>query len=231
MYSKFVIGNINRNLFITSDPQFGATGLFEHVPARKLYGHINKLQRAMVDNWNSVIGKNDIVLCLGDFTQNLKHKNKSMSLVEKYSRLVNGKKILIRGNHDAEDSSWYYDCSWNCLIEYPLIIQNQTISWLSAPTRFCGCLICEIDGHRILFSHFAIYEDDYDDCRYLVEKAFLRDLFSRYRCDINIHGHTHHRPVAHPDCLSACMEQTLFTPIRLEQFLSRRVKVSEQKIA
>ncbi|MGR9116331.1 MAG: metallophosphoesterase, partial [Gammaproteobacteria bacterium] len=111
-----------------------------------------------MNNWNSIIGLEDVVLCLGDFTQNLKHKKNSMALVEKYSGMLNGKKILIRGNHDAEDTSWYYDCGWNCLIEYPLIIQNRTMSWLSAPTRFCGCIICDINGYRILFSHFAIYE-------------------------------------------------------------------------
>ena len=231
MYSKFLIENINRNLFITSDPQFGSLGVFDHVPARKLYGHINKLHHAIVDNWNSVIGEDEFVLCLGDFTQNLKHKKKSMALVEKYSRLLNGKKILIRGNHDAEDTCWYYDFGWNCVIEYPLIIQNRSMSWLSAPTRFCGCIICDIDGHRILFSHFAIYEDDYDDCRYPVEKAYLRDLFGRYHCDINIHGHTHNRSVKHPDCLSVCMEQTLFTPVKIKQFLSQHLKTPEQKIA
>ena len=231
MYSKFLFENVNRNLFITSDPQFGSQSVFDHVPARKLHGHINKLHRALVDNWNSVIDVDDVVLCLGDFTQNLKHKKKSMSLVEKYSRALSGKKILIRGNHDTEDTCWYYDCGWNCVIEYPLIIQNRSMNWLSAPTRYCGCIICEINGTRILFSHFAIYEDDYDDCRYPVEKAYLRDLFGRYHCDINIHGHTHNRSVKHPDCLSVCMEQTLFTPVKIKQFLSQHLKTPEQKIA
>lgn len=231
MYSKLLIENINRNLFVTADPQFGSRGVFDHVPARKIFRSIHKLHRTLVDNWNSAIDGEDVVLCLGDFTQNLKHKHKSMSLVEKYSGLLTGKKILIRGNHDAEDTSWYYDCGWNCLIEYPLIIQNRTMNWLTAPTRYCGCIICDIGDRRILFSHFAIYENDDDDCRYPVEKAFLRELFVRYHCDLNVHGHTHHRVVEHPDCLSACVEQTLFTPVRVRQLLAERIEMPAKKIA
>lgn len=231
MYSKFLVENINANIFLTSDPQFGAQGLFDHVPSRSLFGSINKLHQALVDNWNSVVGMDDYVLCLGDFSQNLLNGTKSRSLIEKYSRLLNGKKILVRGNHDAEDTSWYYDCGWNCLIEYPLIIEDQHMSWVSAPTRFCGCIVCKMAGYTILFSHFAIYEDDYDDCRYPVEKAFLRHLFDRYQCDFNVHGHTHIRPVNHPQCLSACVEQNLFTPVRARQFLANHLASREQKIA
>ena len=152
MYSKFLIENINRNLFITSDPQFGSQGVFDHVPARKLYSHINKLHRAIVDNWNSVIGAYSVL------------------------RL------------------YYLRYRW------PLDI-------------------------------ILIYENDYDDCRYPVEKAYLRDPFDRYHCDVNIHEHMHNRSVKHPDCLSVCMEQTLFTPVKVKQFLSQHLKTPEQKIA
>jgi hypothetical protein len=36
--------------YITSDPQFGPQSVFDHVPARKLFCHINKLHRAMIDD-------------------------------------------------------------------------------------------------------------------------------------------------------------------------------------
>lgn len=231
MYSKFLVESITRELFLTSDPQFGSEGLFNNVPARRHFGHIDSLHEAMVNNWNSTITRNDVVLCLGDFTQNLKHVEDSRTQVQKYSRLLTGKKILLRGNHDAEDTGWYYDCGWNCVVECPIVLTGKKLGWLAAPTRFCGCLICDIDGYRILFSHFAIYEDDDDDCRYPLEKAYLREVFTRYQCHINIHGHTHARTVAHPDCLSACMERTAFTPVTLGNFLARHLRLPEQKLA
>ncbi len=231
MYSKFIIDSINSDLYITSDSQFGAQGLFENIPDRKLYGDINKFHAALVENWNSVIGEDDFVLCLGDFTQNLKDKTKSMQLVEQYSRKLNGKKYLIRGNHDAEDTSWYYDCGWNCLLEYPLIILDNKMDWVQAPTVFCGCVITEVNGLRILFSHFAINEKEEDDQRYLVEKAFLRDLYQEYECNVNIHGHNHTRSVNHDDCVSVCVEHTLFTPVRLGQFLAQYTVGNQKKSA
>ncbi len=231
MYSKFVIDCISPDLYITSDPQFGSRGLFENIPERKLYGDMEKFHMALVENWNSVISNDDYVLCLGDFTQNLADKNASMALVEKYSRLLNGKKFLIRGNHDAEDTSWYYDSGWNCLIEYPLIILDNKLDWVHAPTDFCGCVITELNGCRILFSHFAINEKEEDDRRYLVEKAFLRELYGEYKCDINIHGHNHTRSINHDECVSVCVEHTLFTPVRLGQFMAQTSGIKEKKIA
>lgn len=231
MHSKFLVDGINTQLFITSDPQFGAQGLFDNLPIRKRFGDIEDLHRELVHNWNAVINRDDYVLCLGDFTQNLKDKKKSMELVETYTRQLRGRKILIRGNHDAEDTSWYYDSGWNCLIEYPLIILDGHMEWIPAPTPFCGCLITEVNDIRILFSHFAIYEDEFDDRRYLVEKAYMRELYDRYHCTINIHGHNHTRPIDHPDCFSVCVEHTYFTPITLGQFLRQHEELVTKKIA
>ncbi len=231
MYSKLLIESINPDLFITSDPQFGSQGLFNNVPARTAFGDIETLHQSIVNNWNSVVDENDFVLCLGDFTQNHADKYATTLAVQEYSRKLNGKKYLIRGNHDVDDTSWYYDSGWNCVIEYPLILENEQLHWLSAPTPFCGCLICEINGCRVMFSHFALYEEEVRDTRYLVEKAFLRDLFTQYQCDFNIHGHTHHRDVDHPQCVSACMEKTAFTPIRLDRFMNEVIPENICKVA
>jgi len=224
MYSDFLSDAITRRLFVISDPQFGSQGVFEWVPQRRAFGHIDHLHKALVDNWNEVVGADDYVLCLGDFTQNLKDRHASMTLVEKYTGLLNGRKLLIRGNHDAEATPWYYDCGWNCLIEYPLVFEGDAMRWLPSPTPYGGCLICDADGRRILFSHFAIHEGEFNDRRYLVEKAHLRELFNHYDCDLNVHGHTHIRPVEHPQCLSACVEATGFTPLRLGDLLHQHTE-------
>lgn len=229
MHSQFLLESINEQLFIASDPQFGSEGLFENVHERKKFGSIDKLHQTIVTNWNSILNDNSRLLCLGDFTQNQKDQLKSIELLETYSRAIKGKKILIRGNHDIEATSWYYDFGWNCVIEYPIIIKRNTFDWVSAPTKFCGCIICEINGLRIMFSHFAIFENELDDCRYLVEKAFLRSLYEQENCSINIHGHIHNRPIDHPSCYSVCGEQLNFTPIQLGNFLSQQINTAPLK--
>lgn len=228
MYSEFLHEAITQRLFVISDPQFGSQRVFDWVPQRRAFGHIDDLHATLVDNWNAEVGAEDYVLCLGDFTQNLKDRQASMALVEKYTGLLNGRKLLIRGNHDAEATPWYYDCGWNCLIEYPLVFEGSTMRWLPSPTPYGGCLICEVDGQRILFSHFAVHEGEHDDRRYLVEKAHLRALFEDFHCDLNVHGHTHIRPVDHPRCLSACVESTGFKPLRLGDFLRQHARVRQR---
>ena len=223
MQSKFLLDNLNEHLYVVADPQFGSRCLFEHIEQRRRFGSLKALHDSLVENWNARVQADDFVLCLGDFTQNLQDRRKSMRLVEKYTPLLNGRKLLIRGNHDVEDTCWYYDFGWNCLVEYPLIVIDGRMEWLSVPSRYCGCVITDIAGRRILFSHFAIFEDDIRDRRYIVEKAYLRKLFSDYACDINVHGHTHLRPVEDPRCHCACVELLEFAPVRLADFLYRRL--------
>ena len=231
MKSSFLLESINQKTFIIADPQFGSRSLFEHIELRRHYGSIETLHDTLIENWNANVREDDFVLCLGGFSQNIKNNKKSKELIEEYTSYLNGKKILIRGNHDAENTCWYYDFGWNCLIEQPIIMIDGCMEWLTVPSQFCGCIITYINGRRIMFSHFAIFEDEYKDCRYLIEKAFLRELFEEYECEINIHGHSHHRTIDDPRCLCACVEQTDFSPVRLRDFLESRLVENTQLVA
>lgn len=222
MLSPFYSNRFNESLIITADPQYGSQNLFDYLPQRKAFGTMESLHDTLVKNWNQVVSKDDLVLCLGDFTQNVKDVEWSRSLIETYTRQLRGDKILIRGNHDAEDTSWYYDCGWNGVIEFAVVLEGEQIEWLNAPSSFAAGVICEIQGIRILFSHFAIFEDEKLDRRYLLEKAWLRELFERYDCAINIHGHSHTRVIDDPRCVCACVEFTEFKPVRIGDFLTQR---------
>ena len=74
--------------FITSDTHFG------HLLVAELRGFnlVEEHDRALIENWNQTVGKNDTVYHLGDFSMSLKHV--------KVGRLLNGRIILIAGNHD-----------------------------------------------------------------------------------------------------------------------------------
>ena len=51
--------------------------------------------------WNSVVGKDDLVLYVGDFCDG------GVLGLEYLSHKLNGRKILIKGNHDDLDDDWY----------------------------------------------------------------------------------------------------------------------------
>ena len=54
-----------------------------------------------IELWNSVVGKNDLVLYIGDFCDG------GVGDLEELSKKLNGRKILIKGNHDHLNDEWY----------------------------------------------------------------------------------------------------------------------------
>ena len=59
---------------------------------------VRQMNRVLVSNWNRAVGKNDIVYFLGDLVVNRKE------LTSYWLNKLNGRIILIRGNHDKEKS-------------------------------------------------------------------------------------------------------------------------------
>jgi calcineurin-like phosphoesterase family protein len=96
------------NSFVTADTHFGHSKILSFVqpdgsPMRP-FDSVEEMDETMVANWNSVVGPRDTVYHLGDVViprANLKILNR-----------LNGRKILIRGNHDQgalKDFSRYFE--------------------------------------------------------------------------------------------------------------------------
>ena len=60
----------------------------------------------IIDGWNSVVGKQDLILMLGD----LSFANKEKTI--EYCDQLRGRKYMVRGNHDGNSISWYKDCGF-----------------------------------------------------------------------------------------------------------------------
>lgn len=86
-------------IFFTSDHHFGHAKILEYEPIARPFSSIEYMNEALIEKWNSVVRKGDIVYHLGDFafgSQNIKIA----------ARLA-GSKRLIMGNHDSYDYSAY----------------------------------------------------------------------------------------------------------------------------
>lgn len=99
------------NVFLISDTHFGHANILtfknkvtdERI--RPLWEKVEEMDEDIISRWNSVVGVNDKVYHLGDVAINRKH-------LWKMDRL-NGKKVLIKGNHDIftleEYTKYFYD--------------------------------------------------------------------------------------------------------------------------
>lgn len=75
------------------------------------FADVHEMNKALTDNWNSVVQPHDIVYHLGDFSFKQKYHI--------YEDKLNGKIFHIKGNHDRE--------KWP---EFAQIEYNDTVLWL-----------------------------------------------------------------------------------------------------
>ena len=83
-------------VWVTSDNHFGHANimLYEDRIARLRTTSLEQHDNELIKRWNSKVGKNDLVLILGDFS--FRDAKGTMELLNQ----LNGDKVLIRGNHD-----------------------------------------------------------------------------------------------------------------------------------
>lgn len=85
--------------FFISDLHFGHNAILEFSREQRQGTNIDEHDEWLIDSWNSVITKRDLVWVLGDIAMKKEH-------IRKMQRL-NGAKKLILGNHDLGDLNLY----------------------------------------------------------------------------------------------------------------------------
>jgi len=85
----------NQKIFVTSDTHWFHTNIIKY--SNRPWADTDQMGEALIKNWNSVVGKGDIVYHLGDVAMGGKKRADELSSI--LSRL-NGTIRLIKGNHD-----------------------------------------------------------------------------------------------------------------------------------
>lgn len=80
-------------IYFTSDLHYNHLSAL--IMCRRPFKSVEEMNKALLNNWNNTVQKNDTVYILGD----LSHKT-PVETVNEFIRKLNGKKILIKGNHD-----------------------------------------------------------------------------------------------------------------------------------
>lgn len=75
----------------------------------------------LIEAWNKIVHKNDIVWHLGDFC--LQDRNIAAEVCNR----LNGHLRLIRGNHDNWSDDFYRSIGFEYVSKYPIIVKNKFI--------------------------------------------------------------------------------------------------------
>ncbi len=180
------------NRFLISDTHFGHTNTWEKFtledgsPLRP-FTSTEEMDETMVDNWNKTVRPQDTVYHLGDVVIARRH-------LETVKRL-NGRKILIRGNHDIFKDKDYYEAGFEQIHGVRVFVDQFILSHIPlhpdcVGERFKRNVHGHLHGNRIMRDIGIANFDDY---------TLVSTIDPRYLC--------------------VCVEQINYTPISFDDVL------------
>ena len=103
---------------------------------------VTKMNRKLIEQWNAVVKKDDVVWVLGDFffTQDLKSLTKIV-------KVLNGKKYLIKGNHDSFYPGAYINAGFSKYYDLPILYNNVLLLSHEPVTTLSGDGLFNIHAH------------------------------------------------------------------------------------
>ncbi|MFU0507319.1 hypothetical protein [Pseudaminobacter sp. NGMCC 1.201702] len=118
--------------FYTSDSHFGHEAIIGH--CNRPFASVPEMDRFMIERWNDVVGRDDIVFHLGDFAI------ADAEYAKWAFRQLRGRKVLILGNHDCRRGPGHV---------LPHIL---ALPWERPPVE---SLEVDDEGCRVFLSHYA----------------------------------------------------------------------------
>ena len=173
------------NRFVISDTHFGHTNSWEKFklpngdPLRP-FTSTEEMDETMVERWNAVVRPQDTVYHLGDVVIN----KKSLHHVNR----LNGKKRLVRGNHDIFRDTDYRDSGFESLYGVRVFVDQFILSHIPLHPD-CVTERFRVNVHGHLHANRVMKSYDFND----------------------------NPPQIDPRYISACVELNDYTPISFDE--------------
>lgn len=143
-----------KNRWIIADPHFGHVNIIKY--CNRPFSSVEEMNEILIQNWNKTVLPGDRVYVNGDVSINRRYLNIIHNL--------NGKKVLIKGNHDIFKLSDYLSCFDDiraCMVEEDIVISHIPI-FKGQSERFIGNIHGHIHDKRVLLASGEI--DPYYYC-------------------------------------------------------------------
>ena len=192
-------------IYFTSDQHFDHIKLlkFGYRPFEMSEKGSAQCREFLIEHYKAVVKEHDYVFFLGDLAFcNSQNKNRIQRIV----RSLPGHKILIKGNHDHNNTSFFLDCGF-------LEVKKAL--------KFGDFYLC----------HFSLTDDAVYDHEH---HTYLRD-FKESGCHILIHGHVHSHLVEVQDGIrriNVCVDipQNNFSPVAVPGIPEAEILAYFQKL-
>lgn len=95
-----------------ADTHFNHANIIDY--CRRPFASAEEMDETLIYNWNSVVGKDDIVFHLGDFMFG------DRQIIKNMCDRLNGRKSLIMGNHDRHKVGFFLDVGFAYVYKTPV---------------------------------------------------------------------------------------------------------------
>ena len=106
--------------FVVADLHFGHENIIKY--EKRPFADYREMDKKLIEDWNSIVGKNDLVYVLGDFTL-----TRRKELITRLVNKLNGRKVLIMGNHDTRKPKDYIECGFEVATRKPMMVEPGVI--------------------------------------------------------------------------------------------------------
>lgn len=100
--------------YFIADTHFGDSAILRY--ENRPFENVSHMDNELISRWNSVVSDEDCVYVLGDFGAD-GYETEVISA-------LNGKKYLIKGNHDVNSNDYYRKAGFEEVYDHPIILDN-----------------------------------------------------------------------------------------------------------
>jgi calcineurin-like phosphoesterase family protein len=125
--------------FFISDTHFGHRGIIQYEAINRPFQTLEEHDEALIANWNNTVKPDDKVYHVGDFCLN----RRSLSVAKR----LNGRKILIMGNHDIFRTEEYLEAGFE-RVQGALQFENLILTHIPVhPQQLEHRFFANVHGH------------------------------------------------------------------------------------
>lgn len=180
--------------FLIGDTHFYHSNIIKH--CKRPFNDEREMNIALFKNWNAVVSEDDVVIHLGDLFNGIENNDNIGHIIKN----LNGKKILIRGNHDYGDDEFFKDAGFDHVTNF--IIHNE-----------------------FFLNHYPCFKNS-KYCK--AQELENIKSFENSKCSKIIHGHNHNNysNIPNPDWddnikrFNCSVEVIKYTPIELAEIIN-----------